>query len=543
MEGGAAMREERKDTIRHDLMLIIMSITLLSILLTTVSTSVIGYVNLLADIEDDVHRVANVVGDRNSSLLPYANIPNIRRKAFVNLGVFSNDKSIRLVCLYNSKRELVAFYDGDHPDWHEMAISGDVSDDEFSLRIENASTTYLSLCPDPKESKDTHFDAEILEVMHEITPKSKLQDPFSGQMGQAAGYIFIRSGLDQMDRFATGQLVATVFIVLAIMGICYLLSLKLQGSISQPISKLSEATRNVSLYKDYTVRVRTNEQVYSQEISQLIDSFNGMLSEIEERDSKLIRKNLELERAKEAAESASIAKSQFLANISHELRTPLNAIIGFSSIIVNQLFGELGNEKYRDYGKDIHDSGIHLLDIINDILDLSKAEAGKLKLKLDKVDVRQALTKCQTILGERALEGDVQLKLHLPSELPVLVADRVRFIQIMLNVMSNAVKFTPAGGTVNVYVENEGSMEGVSYFTFKIVDTGIGMHKSDIDTAFQTFGQIDSGLNRRYEGTGLGLPLTKKLVELHNASIRIESEFGKGTTVIIRFISDPTLLD
>ena len=533
----------KHESIRRDLMLIIMSITLLSILLTTVSMSIIGYVNLLADIEDDMHRAASVVGDRNASLLQYANIPNIRRKAFVNLNVFSDDKSIHLTCLYNANHELVAFYDQKQQPINDLAVSSDVSDDEFTIRTEKHLADYANDCVDPATAPQVRFTPETLEVMHPIVMQSKLNNPFTNGQGNIAGYIYIKSGLDQMDRFATGQLVAAVFIVIAILGICYLLSLKLQSSISQPISKLSEATRNVTLYKDYAVRVNSNEEKYSTEINQLIDSFNSMLSEIEERDGKLMRKNIELERAKEAAEAASVAKSQFLANISHELRTPLNAIIGFSSIIVNQLFGALGNDKYREYGLDIHDSGVHLLDIINDILDLSKAEAGKLKLKLEKVDVGSAIGKCVTILTERAREGEVALRLHMPDTLPQLVADRVRFIQIMLNVMSNAVKFTNPGGSVNVYVELEEVQSGVHYFTFRVTDTGIGMRKADIDTAFQTFGQIDSGLNRRYEGTGLGLPLTKKLVELHNATIRIESELGKGTTVIIRFISDPSLLD
>lgn len=533
----------KHESIRRDLMLIIMSITLLSILLTTVSLSIIGYFNLLDDIEEDLHSVAAVVGDRNASLLPYANIPNIRRKAFVNLNVFSNDKSIHLACLYNANSELVAFYDYEQTNINELALSGDVSDDEFTLRIEKNLADHRIECPMPHGEAEVNFTPETLEVLEPIVQQSKLNNPFASGQTNVSGYIYIKSGLDQMDRFATGQLVAAVFIVMAILGICYLLSLKLQSSVSQPISKLSEATRNVTLYKDYAVRVHSNEDKYSTEINQLIDSFNSMLSEIEERDGKLMRKNIELERAKEAAESASIAKSQFLANISHELRTPLNAIIGFSSIIVNQLFGPLGSDKYQEYGHDIHDSGVHLLDIINDILDLSKAEAGKLKLKLEEVDVATAIGKCITILTERAREGEVALHLHAPAEMPLLTADRVRFIQIMLNVMSNAVKFTNPGGAVNVYVELEQAQNGVVYFTLRVSDTGIGMRKADIDTAFQTFGQIDSGLNRRYEGTGLGLPLTKKLVELHNATIRIESELGKGTNVIIRFISDPSLLD
>ncbi len=527
-------------SIRRDLVVIIMIIAVFSILLTTVSMSVIGYVNFRKNIEEELQRAASIVGDRNAALLQYANIPNIRRKAFINLNVFSDDDSIELTCLYNQQGELVAFYDKAAIKISDLASSSDIGDDEFTLRIEKNLTTYLDLCPATNEKGYTRFSGESVEVMQPIMLQRKLKSLFGNS--DKAGYLYIRSSLAQIDNYVRGQMITAIMITLAILSICYLLTLKLQNSISLPIRKLSEATRKVSLYRDYSVRVEAKQGGYSEEIEQLIASFNGMLTEIEERDSKLIRKNVELERAKEVAESASIAKSQFLANISHELRTPLNAIIGFSSIIVNQLFGPVGSDKYTEYGKDIHDSGVHLLDIINDILDLSKAEAGKLKLKLEQFEVAAALRKCVNILIERAREGEVELELHMPDTMPDMVADRVRFIQIILNIMSNAVKFTPAGGRVDVHVEVESVGSEITYFTFRIEDTGIGMKKDDIDMAFQTFGQIDSGLNRKYEGTGLGLPLTKKLVELHNASIRITSEPHKGTTVILRFISDPSLL-
>lgn len=532
----------KHSSIRRELIVIIMAISLFSILLTTGALSVIGYINLKSSAEQDLQLATRVVGERNAALLDYAHIPNIRRKAFMNLTVFSDDTTIILTCLYNAEGQVLAFYDKARPEIIDMALADDVSDDEFAFRVEQYIQKYAGRCPEASEQSQ-YFTGSLLHIMEPIIQRNTLKNPFSKARNNVSGYIYVESDLTKVDHYMSQQLFIGLGIAFGALLLSYLITLKLQRTVSQPIQQLSQAARNVTLYKDYSVRVKERRNHYSDEVSTLIQSFNGMLSEIEDRDGKLIRKNVELERAKESAESANIAKSQFLANISHELRTPLNAIIGFSSIITNQLFGPVGSEKYLDYGRDINDSGVHLLDIINDILDLSKAEAGRLTLKLEQFDVRKAIDKCMHILSERAQEGEVRVKTHLPDDMPPMVADRVRFIQIMLNIMSNAIKFTPEGGTVDVYVEVEEVGPDIAYFTIRVEDSGIGMRKDDIDMAFETFGQIDGGLNRQFEGTGLGLPLTKKLVELHNATIRIESELEIGTVVTARFVSDVSLLD
>jgi signal transduction histidine kinase len=267
-----------------------------------------------------------------------------------------------------------------------------------------------------------------------------------------------------------------------------------------------------------------------------------MLQEIEERNSTLQKKNIELDRAREQAETANMSKSRFLASISHELRTPLNAIIGFSSLIRSQFYGQI-NKKYVEYAEDIHESGVHLLEIINDILDLSKAEAGKLILEMEEFQVLKALQKVFAILEPRAEKAGVTLLIDVPEGLPYLIADHVRFLQIMLNVISNAIKFTETGGRVTVStrampLDNQDGYQ----FVMCVVDTGIGMRQEDIEKALQSFGQVDADLNRRYEGTGLGLPLTKKLVELHGGTLMIESERNVGTTVTIRLTTHPDAL-
>ena len=208
--------------------------------------------------------------------------------------------------------------------------------------------------------------------------------------------------------------------------------------------------------------------------------------------------------------------------MSHELRTPLNAVIGYSEIIKAETFGPVGSPKYREYVDDIHDSGCHLLSIINDILDFSKLEID--------VAVSEALDASARFVRERATNDGVILELNGGDDLPPLRADERKLKQIIVSLLSNAIKFSHRGGTVslNVWYRPE------SGYVFQVADTGIGMALEDIPKALAPFGQIDSDLNRRYEGTGIGLPLTKALVEMHSGSIDVQSKLGAGTTVTIR---------
>jgi signal transduction histidine kinase len=240
--------------------------------------------------------------------------------------------------------------------------------------------------------------------------------------------------------------------------------------------------------------------------------------------------------AKEDAERASRTKSEFLANMSHALRTPLNAIIGFSDMIRGGMVKS--EDKARSYASDIHSSGKYLLNLINDILEVSRIEAGKLDLQEEAVDLAGTVDAALRMIESEAARANVVI-LRAPGEpLPSLLADRRRVSQVLLNLLSNAVKFTPEGGTVQVSLWRRGGAVGVV-----IADTGIGIAADDIPRVLEPFGQVDSQLSRKYSGTGLGLPLSVRLMQLHVGRLDIDSTLGAGTTVTITFPADRVLPD
>jgi two-component system cell cycle sensor histidine kinase PleC len=246
--------------------------------------------------------------------------------------------------------------------------------------------------------------------------------------------------------------------------------------------------------------------------------------------------NIELTAQAAAAEAESRNKSLFLANISHELRTPLNAIIGFSEFIKNETAGPIENPQYAEYIKDIHSSGVHLLSLINDILDYSKAEAGKLDLVIEEVDITKVLRNSIRLVSPRAEQAQVQLVEDIPKEHFILHTDAKKLKQVMLNLLSNAVKFTSSGGAVKTTVWRNLADESIMV---EVKDSGIGIAPKDISRAMAPFGQVDNALSRKYEGTGLGLPLTRKFVELMGGQFSIQSELNVGTTVTFSLPKTP----
>ncbi|HEX6094324.1 MAG TPA: ATP-binding protein [Dongiaceae bacterium] len=238
----------------------------------------------------------------------------------------------------------------------------------------------------------------------------------------------------------------------------------------------------------------------------------------------------ELRVAKEQAELANRTKSDFLAHMSHELRTPLNAVIGFAELMMQEVHGTLGVPKYKEYLKDVHDSGVLLLSLINDILDVSKIEAGKQELNMEVCSVEEICVACIRLVKDRANASMVRLKVDLAPNLRRLNADMRAVKQILLNLLTNAVKFTPQGGLVTLFAADDGGR----YVALGIADTGIGIAPDDLPRVLEPFGQVSNSYTRAQSGTGLGLPLAKMLTELHDGEFSIESRLGEGTTVRIR---------
>lgn len=262
-------------------------------------------------------------------------------------------------------------------------------------------------------------------------------------------------------------------------------------------------------------------------VGALADRYVGEIESVNSQlEQRVAERTAELSVAKEQAESAALAKSEFLASMSHELRTPLNAIMGFSDMISNAALGPI-DPRYRDYGLDIHQSGQHLLSLVNDVLDLSKLESGRFELHEERIDIAEVIDGCRAMVVGLAREANVKFSTDVTLKSHLVWADPLRVKQIVVNLLSNAIKFTEAGGhvTVSAHIVNTGET------LIEVQDNGIGMRPEDVGKALEPFGQIDNAWNRKHGGTGLGLPVVKHLAELHGGSLDITSELGVGTTV------------
>ena len=322
--------------------------------------------------------------------------------------------------------------------------------------------------------------------------------------------------------------IAVTAIILSIVA-GFLLAAYIMRRIVLPLTQITQIMKKVS-EGDFRQKVPFKErQDEIGQFSRTLQLFRDNVAEKQSLEIDLVR-NLA---ARESAETSSRLKSEFLANMSHELRTPLNAILGFSEIIESEVLGP-GMPKYREYASDIHGAGRHLLSLINDILDLSKAEAGKLELRPEPVELDGLIEECIRLVRGRATEQKLRIVKSV-APLPAVELDRLRMKQVLLNLLSNAIKFTQAGGTVTVEAERAGNGD----VAIRVRDTGIGIAADEVPMVFEPFRQVDSKLSRKFEGTGLGLSLVRSMVELHGGTVHLESEMDKGTTV---FISLPAVL-
>ncbi len=334
------------------------------------------------------------------------------------------------------------------------------------------------------------------------------------------------------------QLRATILLaMIAAVLLAVLAGWLMSRQIAKPIRQLAGASEKVA-QGDLSLSVELKS---SDEIGILAHSFNQMIlslrksrdelqqwgknleRKVKQRTADLEQKSRELAGANVRLEEMSQLKSQFLANMSHELRTPLNSILGFSEVLQEKMFGEL-NEKQEEYVNYIGESGQHLLSLINDILDLSKIEAGKLEMEPAEVRLGDLLQNSLTMVKEKALSHGIELSLKLENEIPHIYADERMVKQVVFNLLSNAVKFTLDGGKVGLEAGKEGEDIRITVW-----DTGIGIKEEDKGKLFNAFQQLDSGMEKRYQGTGLGLALSKRLVEMHGGRIWVEGEPGKGS--------------
>lgn len=295
--------------------------------------------------------------------------------------------------------------------------------------------------------------------------------------------------------------------------------------IVQPIGELSLAANLIAKGEDVTPPVSRWQHKEILDLTSHLSQVVNYIQELKHVKEELIEKT-------NAAESANRAKSEFLACVSHELRTPLSTIIGYAEMIKQELFGKLGNQKYHQYASDIYSAGLTLLRIINDILDIYKLESGMVHLRMEYIKINELLEASIDELQLQAKKGNIFIFFEPDPHLPLLYADKMRIKQILHHILSNAIKFTPENGEVRIdaYIVSKNEQE---YACISISDTGIGMLEEDITKAFISFTQVDGGINRKFEGTGLGLPLAKKLITLHGGDLIIESEVNKGTNAMI----------
>lgn len=488
----------------------IVAIVMLIVIVAVVPASAMFTVYLLFDFKkhttNNVRDIARILAANSIAAVVF----NDEEGARSNLKLLDTQKHIVFAFICNKDGSLLASYEKNSMD----------EKPEYTKVVSMFSDSRMEVIP---SGQSIHTMADIVldsEVIGKLYIKADLSDHYDEVMFN----FFVQAGA-----------------FMALFMVSYFLASYFQQVITGPVIKLLLITRKVAETKNYSLRA---EKHGNDETGDLIDGFNDMLSEIEakdrelsayaggletvvaERTNELNKKNEKLKKAigalkaaKDQAVAGNLAKSAFLANMSHELRTPLNHIIGFTELVHDGQLGEL-NEMQREYLGDVLGSSKHLLELINDILDLSKIEAGKMELSKSDIHLNEFIEEASGIISGRCSSKGVVLSIINRHSGLIVSADELKFRQVIYNLLSNAVKFTPEGGRITVVTQ---MIRNASYACISVTDTGIGIRKEDLQRIFSPFEQADDTISRNYQGTGLGLSLTQKLVELHDGKIWAES--------------------
>lgn len=481
-----------------------------SVALVLLSASYLGYdlISFRHLLSEDLATQAEIIGYNSAAAMAFKDAS----AATVTLSALKAKEDIVSAVLYSPNGKIFAKYvraDVKHPD----------------------------LPSDLVQNNGSRFRGSYLEVFHNVS--------FNGD---PVGTLLLQSDMSQWNSRAKRYASFLLLFMLGSSFLALLLASKLQNLISRPILRLEDTMRVVSTKKNYEVRAL---KFYDDEIGRLIDGFNTMLAEIQQRDTALQNANDELQTrtheleaeithrkraqeellsAKRSAEDASRAKSAFLANMSHELRTPLNAIIGYSEMIQEEIHDSGQIQNIQDVQK-IESAGKHLLALINDVLDLSKIEAGKMALHAERFDPAAMVQELVSTLQPAIAKNANKFELHVSEDLGTMHSDVTKVRQILANLLSNAAKFTDHG-TISLDVHRE-DIAGQPWMRFRVRDTGIGISAEQQQNLFKEFAQADVSIARKYGGTGLGLAISHRFAQLMGGHMEVESEPGKGSVFMV----------